>query len=501
MACPLLFSCPSHFFPSPSSSQAASAHAVTRGHCARVVLRQLCPSPASGCLSAGQCPAAPPRLLSCRCSARHLRRVGLPTHVPRDTKAVWYVALERLGSCSGQSPVALYVHVCRPPPLVFLWTAPWLPCSLAQCSRCVPGVSYRYPFSPAGVCVPCPRAAGGVMFAYLLVTAAVSAGLLAGLLHGSTSAVSFVRLAEFLQLLYVVGMVDADWPRSFVSQLFPFASTAVLNLDLGALGCLSSSRDQLGAWVFSLLLPLCVILALLLLAAVGWATTAVYPWLLALREPRRRLGLSSTEVQEKRAITITGPLFSLTACNAATGVACASFAFAVRTALDPLRCRNIDGVSVMVADPAVLCADASQGARWALGIAFTVLYGILVPGCIAGLLRWHAVGVRTDLRSQAAGRRASTPASNPFHFVHMQLSLAYNRLDPQWYLWSVVVLARKGCLLLVVSVLHLRPDDSVRVALVLLLLWLGLHGAAQPYLPPATNRSGFTHSRQQRWCV
>jgi hypothetical protein len=48
-------------------------------------------------------------------------------------------------------------------------------------------------------------------------------------------------------------------------------------------------------------------------------------------------------------------------------------------------------------------------------------------------------------------------------------------------MWVLVVLVRKLALVLAVSLLHHRPDASMRLAVAVLLLALGLHGAVQPY--------------------
>ncbi len=338
------------------------------------------------------------------------------------------------------------------------------------------------------------------MFGYLLISAAVAACLFMLHMQG-TSLASVSRLVEFLQLLYVVGLIDMDWPRAFSTRLFPFASVAAGNLDLGAVGCLSSSHDQLGAWVLGLLLPVGSVVGLLLTAALGYAVSVVIPWLWSLRGSSLRGAVASTELQAKQNVSVTGPLFSLAACNAAVGVACVTSVFAIRTSLEPLRCHDVDGLSVTVSDSAVMCADEARGVRWALSLLFTSVYGVLVPGLLAYLLRRNMVGIRTDLGGQSAGRRSSTPASNPYHFLHLRLSLLYDSLVPQWYFWRVLVVVHKGALVLAVSVLHQRPDDSARLALALLLLGLGLHGAVQPYLPTPMARSSRVPSLGQRWCV
>ncbi len=53
---------------------------------------------------------------------------------------------------------------------------------------------------------------------------------------------------------------------------------------------------------------------------------------------------------------------------------------------------------------------------------------------------------------------------------------------PRAHLWTVVVLIRKLLLVLAVCLLHHRPEASMRVAVAVLLIALGLHGVVQPFI-------------------
>ena len=106
----------------------------------------------------------------------------------------------------------------------------------AQCSQCVPGVSYRAPFSWDGACVPCPSTPAAVLSGYLFASAAV-ASLVFSLQHHGVSLPQLSLALELLQLLSLVGMIDMDWPTWLARGVFPAASAVAGNLDLGAVGC------------------------------------------------------------------------------------------------------------------------------------------------------------------------------------------------------------------------------------------------------------------------
>jgi hypothetical protein len=164
--------------------------------------------------------------------------------------------------CLSLLPLTPLSHTTTPPP---------------QCSQCVPGVSYRYPFASEGACIACPSSPAGVLTGYLVASTAI-ATLLFCLQHLGLPLTPVSLLVEFLQLLSLLGMLAVDWPSWFSHGLFPLASAASLNLDLGALGCVAVPGGQWGRWGLSLLLPVAVVGALFALHGLAAAVENVLVW-------------------------------------------------------------------------------------------------------------------------------------------------------------------------------------------------------------------------------
>ena len=150
-----------------------------------------------------------------------------------------------------------------------------------QCSQCIPGVAYRYPFPPSGGCKSCPSVPQGVLTGYLTACAAAAAAVFAAQ-HAGVATVSLSLSLEFLQLLSLLGLIDVGWPSRFHSLVFPGASLAVGNVEVGALGCLVLESGWWGRWVLALLLPAA---AATTLFALHHLTTFVAAW--RLRHIRR----------------------------------------------------------------------------------------------------------------------------------------------------------------------------------------------------------------------
>jgi hypothetical protein len=146
-----------------------------------------------------------------------------------------------------------------------------------QCSQCVPGTSYRYPFAAHGACIPCPSTPAGVLAGYLAACSGV-AGLVFALQHVGLPLAPLFLLVEFLQLLSLVGMIDVDWPHWFSRGLFPLATSAVGNLDLGAVGCVDVPGGQWGRWGLALLLPVSVVCTLLVVQWIAGAVERARMW-------------------------------------------------------------------------------------------------------------------------------------------------------------------------------------------------------------------------------
>ena len=77
---------------------------------------------------------------------------------------------------------------------------------LDQCSRCIPGVAYRNPFSLTGRCDKCPASSSAVQkFAAYLLGVSVFGWMMYGLRSYGFAMTAFSALIELAQLVSIIG--------------------------------------------------------------------------------------------------------------------------------------------------------------------------------------------------------------------------------------------------------------------------------------------------------
>lgn len=324
----------------------------------------------------------------------------------------------------------------------------------------------------------CPASPVGALVGYLVACSAV-AGVVFCIQQSGASVIPFAVTIESLQLLSMVGLVDVSWPEWFTSGLFPAASVVTGNLEVGALGCVSMPGGDWGRWVLELLLPITAASGLVVLHLCAMGVSALRRWF-AWRGQVVDLDTTMAPLQRYPLSVDSVPL-PASGLNAALGVMCVTYLYALRVSLDPLRCVEVNGSLVLDSDRSSPCSLSRFGQRGAVSVAVAGAYGVLVPVLVWSLLWRYASGVRTDLRLYAGGRVASTPTLNPYHFLRYHLSSVYNHCSPGCYLWQVVVLWRKLLVVITVSLLHHRPEVCVRALVGVLLVSVAVQCSLQPY--------------------
>jgi hypothetical protein len=317
-----------------------------------------------------------------------------------------------------------------------------------------------------------------------------------GLQHLGLSALPFSLAVEFLQLLSILGLINAQWPSWLSGRVFPVASLATGNLDVGAVGC--TALSSWGRWALGLLLPVGTASLLVLVHAVAGL------WVEVRRCTRRRRAMAPSTsaaltVLSKLPLKVDPLPLGFSPLNAALAVLAVTYLFAVRVALEPLRCVELNGEWVVATDTSLPCGLWSGGVRGKVAAGVAVLYGVCVPVLFLRLLLVRSVGVRVDQAAHIQGRGVSTPSNNPYHLLRRGLWSLYEAATPDAYLWVVVVLARKAALVTAVSLLHHTPEASMHVAIGVLLLALGATGSLQPY---RTLRTSVSKAKcMGAWCV
>ena len=167
------------------------------------------------------------------------------------------------------------------------------------------------------------------------------------------------------------------WPTWMSRILFPAASLATLNLDVGGLTCVGLPFGSWGPWLFTVLLPVAVVAALLIVTAL----TAVAAALTSLPCCTKRSTALAEAAQAlaRYPLHIRRWLWRLSSCDAALAFLSVVYVFAVRSSLEPLRCVTVLGKSVLASNTSVSCTDSDYQLRKTVAVAAAVGYGVGVP--------------------------------------------------------------------------------------------------------------------------
>ena len=164
------------------------------------------------------------------------------------------------------------------------------------------------------------------------------------------------------------------WPTWIKAKLFPAASLATLNLDFGGLGCFGSSGVT---WVFSLALPLIVVVAIGVVYGAVWVSSLI-----------RRMGTSGRMYAvlldvldrfRKYPLRIESWVWSASSSKLVLAFLSMIYVFAVRTSLDVFKCITLLDQKVLMSDTSVSCEDSNYSRRQALGIVALCVYGAGIP--------------------------------------------------------------------------------------------------------------------------
>ena len=134
-----------------------------------------------------------------------------------------------------------------------------------------------------------------------------------------------------------------------------------------------------------------------------------------------------------------------------------------RTALIPFACTTTKGVSVVLAEPSIVCSesDSTYLLMRRVGTASLLLFGVGQPLLFFGIMWWNRRAMFVDqlLRMRNEGETAMT---NPYIRIRRRYRKLYEDYTPSRRYWKLVLIVRKMLLAAVGILLADNPDLQVR---------------------------------------
>ena len=146
-----------------------------------------------------------------------------------------------------------------------------------------------------------------------------------------------------------------------------------------------------------------------------------------------------------------------------------------------------DGTSTLTADPSIGCTSADSDwvtlVPWS--IASLCLYGVGIPGLIAGILFHYRKLIVEDQLLKEVGK-GDSPKENPNLHVRKRFGRVYNDFRARYYYWRLVMIARKLLLVLVAAYFHKNSMFQASAALLVIDAIYVAHSATHPFLGAAS---------------
>ena len=256
--------------------------------------------------------------------------------------------------------------------------------------------------------------------------------------------------------------------------MFPVASLATLNLNVGGLPC----ALPVPTTAASLALPVIVGALLLACSSLAFVASGVHGALLE----RSRLPALVAVLDKLKQFPLRVRVWSwgLSAFNLLLAHLAVAYVLVVRAALEALQCVDVLGTRVLASDSSVECSGSAYSRRRAVSVALAALYGVGVPVLFVALLhpyrygftarivvnthRWanpfpaaapqHSyqsmfahpmlfslprVMLRTDQRLRIQGKAGPIVTTSPFFFLQHKLSALYSDYRASCLLWAPLV--------------------------------------------------------------
>ena len=121
----------------------------------------------------------------------------------------------------------------------------------------------------------------------------------------------------------------------------------------------------------------------------------------------------------------------------------------VRTGLIPLSCSTNNGVSVLTAEPSILCSatNPTYVRMRAVASLSLSLYGCGLPVAFAYFLWTNRAAITADQQLRVKGE-GETALTNPHISVRRRFRKLYEDYKPEYKYWKLVLIARKMLLAL-----------------------------------------------------
>ena len=151
-----------------------------------------------------------------------------------------------------------------------------------------------------------------------------------------------------------------------------------------------------------------------------------------------------------------------------------------------------DGTSTLTADPSIGCTSADSDwvtlVPWS--IASLCLYGVGIPGLIAGILfRYRKLIVEDQLLKEVG--KGDSPKENPNLHVRKRFGRVYNDFKARYYYWRLVMIARKLLLVLVSAFFHANSMFQASASVLVINVVYVAQSATHPFLGGAADAMAF----------
>ncbi len=208
--------------------------------------------------------------------------------------------------------------------------------------------------------------------------------------------------------------MQIGWPPS-LTTVFKFASFTTINVDSASPECSVKGLDYQKKWFFTMLLPACFALSLVL-AYIAKATLAYVKW-------------RTTPVVRRKPLKGKG---YATLVNLYLGAINLMYIFLIQKALEVHRCKLVGDEMRLAADPNEKCFGPEYEKLTQYSFIALAIYGGGVPLVFSTILFRHRYHIIADQQLRVRSM-SDTLNTNPFYFMQKRFKRLYFKFVPERY--------------------------------------------------------------------